>query len=60
MKLVALKPEECTGCRTCELICALHNYQENNPAKAALRVRGLFPDPATTDPAWGRGISWFE
>ena len=45
MQLLAVKPEECTGCRTCELICALQNYKENNPAKAALRVRGLFPAP---------------
>ena len=45
MPLLALKPEECSGCRTCELICALHTYQENNPANAALRVRGLFPAP---------------
>ncbi|MCL4370517.1 MAG: 4Fe-4S binding protein [Chloroflexi bacterium] len=49
MHLLALKPEECTGCRTCELICALHNHQENNPAKAALRVRGLFPAPGHYD-----------
>ncbi len=40
-----MKPEECTGCRTCELICAAHNFRENNPAKSALRVRGLFPVP---------------
>ena len=45
MRLVALRPEECTGCRVCELSCALRNYSENNPAKAALRVRGLFPAP---------------
>ena len=45
MRLLALKPEECTGCRTCELVCALHNQGENNPAKAALRVHGLFPAP---------------
>ncbi len=45
MRLVALRPEDCTGCRACELICALHNYHENNPAKAALRVRGRFPSP---------------
>src|SRR5674536_125635 len=28
-----------------ELVCALQNYQENNPAKAAMRIRGLFPAP---------------
>lgn len=45
MQLLALKPEECTGCRTCEMICSLSNFRENNPAKAALRVRGRFPVP---------------
>lgn len=45
MRLLALMPEECTGCRTCELVCALQNFQENNPAKAALRIKGLFPAP---------------
>lgn len=45
MQLMAVYPEECSGCRTCELICALHNQKENNPAKAALRVKGLFPSP---------------
>ena len=32
MRLLAVNPEECTGCRTCELVVALQNYQENNPA----------------------------
>ena len=45
MRLLAAKPEECTGCRTCEIACALHNQGENNPAKAALRIHGLFPAP---------------
>jgi Fe-S-cluster-containing hydrogenase component 2 len=49
MQLLAVHPEECSGCRTCELICALQNHKENNPAKAALRVRGLFPSPGRYD-----------
>jgi aldehyde:ferredoxin oxidoreductase len=49
MQLLAMKPEECTGCRTCELICALQNHSEDNPAKAALRVRGRFPTPGHYD-----------
>ncbi len=45
MKLEAVQLAECTGCRVCELVCALRNFDENNPAKAALRVRGQFPAP---------------
>ena len=49
MHLVAVKPEECTGCRVCELVCALHNQRENNPSKSALRVKGRFPAPGHYD-----------
>lgn len=44
MKL-ASHDERCTGCRTCELACALCRYGEINPKKAALRSRGEFPAP---------------
>lgn len=36
---------KCSGCRTCQLICALKNFQQNNPSKAALRIEGQFPAP---------------
>jgi len=42
MKL-ALAAEKCSGCRACELVCALDNWQVLNPKKAALRVHGDFP-----------------
>lgn len=38
-------PEKCSGCRLCQLLCALVHFQENNPMKGALRVEGHFPDP---------------
>jgi Fe-S-cluster-containing hydrogenase component 2 len=44
MKL-ALAAEKCSGCRACELVCALENWSALNPKKAALRVSGHFPVP---------------
>mgnify|MGYP000132660547 FL=1 len=44
MQLVA-RDELCSGCRTCELLCALSKLKENNYKKAALRIRGQFPEP---------------
>lgn len=44
MKL-AVKDELCSGCRTCELVCALANFGENNPKLATLKVTGHFPAP---------------
>jgi len=43
--ILGVKEELCSGCRTCQLVCSLHNLGENNPKKAALAVRGLFPAP---------------
>ena len=37
--------ENCSGCGVCRLVCALENFREVNPAKAALRIEGRFPDP---------------
>ena len=35
----------CTGCRTCELVCALEHYREVDPKKSALRIVPCFPEP---------------
>ena len=35
----------CSGCRVCGLICALTNFQENNPKKGLLKIHGHFPAP---------------
>ncbi len=37
--------DRCSGCRLCQLFCALVHFSENNPAKGALRITGIFPDP---------------
>ncbi len=42
---IASHDERCTGCRTCEIACALCRYDEQNPKKAALRAVGEFPAP---------------
>lgn len=39
--------ELCSGCNTCRLACALANFKEVNPAKAALSIIGHFPGPGT-------------
>lgn len=44
MKLRAIH-KNCSGCRTCQLACALANFREMNPAKSALDIEGRFPDP---------------
>ncbi|WP_028306625.1 4Fe-4S binding protein [Desulfitibacter alkalitolerans] len=46
MKLKGIN-ENCSGCRTCQVVCALENYREINPAKAALGIEGKFPEPGT-------------
>ncbi|MDQ7793469.1 MAG: 4Fe-4S binding protein [bacterium] len=37
--------EGCSGCRVCQLVCALTHVQENNVKKAAIGIRGYFPAP---------------
>jgi ferredoxin len=35
----------CSGCGVCRVVCALENFREINPSKAALRIEGRFPAP---------------
>jgi Fe-S-cluster-containing hydrogenase component 2 len=37
--------ETCSGCKACQLICALYNFSESNPSKALLNIFGKFPAP---------------
>jgi len=37
--------DRCSGCNTCRLVCGLTNFNEVNPAKAALGIIGHFPAP---------------
>lgn len=44
MRLRAIH-ENCSGCCTCLLACALENHREVNPQRAVLRIEGRFPAP---------------
>lgn len=37
--------ENCSGCSTCRLACALENFKEVNPSKGLLKIEGRFPAP---------------
>src|SRR3990172_9612302 len=36
---------KCSGCRACQMICALHRFRELNPKKGALQIVPKFPAP---------------
>ena len=42
--LVAIH-ENCSGCGTCRLACAMANQREVNPTLAAIRIEARFPVP---------------
>jgi ferredoxin len=37
--------ENCSGCGTCRLACALENFSVVQPSRALLRIQGRFPAP---------------
>lgn len=37
-KLLQIDHEKCTGCRLCELVCAVRHHQVSNPTKSRIRV----------------------
>ena len=36
---------KCSGCRICELVCALENVGECNPKKSLIKITANFPEP---------------
>ncbi len=36
--ILTTEPELCTGCRICELVCALNKTGELNPYRARLKI----------------------
>lgn len=44
MKIV-VDNSKCSGCKICELFCALGNSGECNPKKAFIKITGHFPVP---------------
>jgi carbon-monoxide dehydrogenase iron sulfur subunit len=49
MKLTVI-PEQCCGCRICELVCAIEHFGVNNPKKSAIRVLNIYPHPVIRMP----------
>jgi Fe-S-cluster-containing hydrogenase component 2 len=49
-KRLTVVPERCSGCRLCELACAIHHHGVNNPKKSAIRVMVAFPHPVIRMP----------
>ncbi len=49
-KKLAVIPELCSGCRICELICAMKHFNINNPKKSAIRVLITYPHPVIRMP----------
>jgi len=50
MKRIKVIPERCSGCRVCELACALAHFKVNNAKKAAIRVFSIYPNPIIRTP----------
>jgi len=49
-KRLAVIPELCSGCRICELKCAIVHFGVNNPKKSAVRVLVTYPQPVVRIP----------
>ena len=49
-KKLTVIPEQCSGCRICELVCALKHFEVNNPKKSAIRVMVTYPHPVLRMP----------
>jgi anaerobic carbon-monoxide dehydrogenase iron sulfur subunit len=49
-KKLAVIPEQCSGCRICELVCSIKHFGVNNPKKSAIRVLTTYPHPVVRMP----------
>jgi carbon-monoxide dehydrogenase iron sulfur subunit len=49
-KMLTVIPEQCSGCRICEIVCAAKHFGVNNPKKAAIRVVTTYPHPVMRMP----------
>jgi hypothetical protein len=49
-KKLTVIPEQCSGRRICELVCAIKHFGVNNPKKAAIRVLTTYPHPVVRMP----------
>ena len=49
-KKLTVIPENCSGCKMCELACAIKHFGVNNPKKSAVRVLVTYPHPVVRMP----------
>jgi Fe-S-cluster-containing hydrogenase component 2 len=49
-KRLTVVPERCSGCRLCEVACAIVRFGVNNPKKSCLRVMVAYPHPVIRMP----------
>ena len=49
-KKLTVIPEQCSGCKICELVCSIKHFGVNNPKKAAIRVMVTYPHPVMRMP----------
>ena len=49
-KKLTVIPELCSGCRICELVCAIEHFKVNNPKKSAVQVLVIYPHPVIRMP----------
>jgi len=49
-KRLTVVAERCSGCRVCELVCAVEHFGVNNPKKSAVRVMVAYPHPVIRMP----------
>ena len=47
---LAVIPEQCSGCRLCELVCSIQHFNVQNPKKSAVRVLVTYPHPVVRMP----------
>lgn len=43
-------PEQCSGCRICEIVCSIEHFGVINPKKSAIRVMITYPHPVLRMP----------
>jgi ferredoxin len=47
---IAVQENKCSGCKLCQQICAIHHFKEQNPKKAAVKIKAEFPAPGRFTP----------
>ena len=50
LRKLAVIPELCSGCKICELVCAMEHFGVNNTKKSAIRVLITYPHPVVKMP----------